>query len=169
MKFISSDTNVWVDFATIGQLELPFKLPYVYLMDEEAISDELLQPKGLCESLKKLGLQAVELTEDEFFLAEELTEKYHKLSKYDCIALAIAKCRKIILMTGDGALRKAAISEGTEVMGSIKVLDLLYEKGLIECYEYLTCLEGFKHHNGGKIRLPLSELQMRIDKIKCNL
>lgn len=166
MKFISSDTNVWVDFATIDCLELPFKLPYIYLMDKEAISNELLQPKGLCEKLKRLGLQPVELTDEEFFLSEELIEKYHKLSRYDCIALAIAKCRKIILLTGDGALRKAALQEGTEVMGSIKVLDLLHEDGLIDDSEYLSCLEEFKRYNGKKIRLPLPELQIRIDSIK---
>ena len=72
MEFISSDTNVWIDFATINRLDLPFKLPYTFLMDEEAISNELLQPKGLGASLIDLGLQAVELTEEEFFLAESL-------------------------------------------------------------------------------------------------
>lgn len=46
MEFISSDTNVWVDFSAIDRLALPFKLPYIYLMEEDAISNELLQPKG---------------------------------------------------------------------------------------------------------------------------
>lgn len=68
MEFISSDTNVWVDFASIDRLALPFKLPYVYLMYEEAISNELLQPEGIDENLTRLGLQAVELTEEEFYL-----------------------------------------------------------------------------------------------------
>ena len=166
MEFISSDTNVWVDFATIDRLELPFRLPYEYLMDEDAISNELLQPEGLGETLTRLGLQSVQLTEEEFFLAEELNLKYPKPSTYDCIALAIAKCRRIILLTGDRALRKVAKQEGVEVMGSIKVLDLLYEKALIDASEYLFCLEEFKRHCNGKIRLPLEALQNRIDKIK---
>lgn len=166
MEFISSDTNVWIDFATIDRLSLPFKLPYVYLMNEEAISNELLQPEGLGTSLTRLGLQAVELTEEEFFLAEELNQKYRKPSTHDCIALAIAKCRGIILLAGDGALRNAAVQEGVEVMGSLKVLDLLYDNNLIDITEYLFCLEEFKRHNSGKIRLPLSVLQERIDKFK---
>lgn len=166
MEFISSDTNVWVDFATIDRLALPFKLPYTYLMDEEAITNELLQPEGLGESLTKLGLQAVELTEEEFFLAEELNQKYRRPSTYDCIALAIAKCRGIILLTGDGALRRAAVQEGVEVMGSIKVLDLLQEQKLIEVSEYLFCLEEFKRLNGGKISLPENAIQERIDRFK---
>ena len=80
--------------------------------------------------------------------------------------MAIAKCRGIILLTGDGALRKAAIQEGVEVMGSIKVLDLLHEGKLIDEKEYLFCLEEFKRHYGGKVRLPLSALQERIDRCK---
>ena len=42
MIFISSDTNVWIDFMTIGKLELPFRLPYTYLMYYEAVENELL-------------------------------------------------------------------------------------------------------------------------------
>lgn len=42
MEFISSDTNVWIDFCTIDKLYLPFKLPYKYIMNNDAIEDELL-------------------------------------------------------------------------------------------------------------------------------
>ena len=166
MVFISSDTNMWIDFAIIDRLSLPFKLPYIYLMNEDAVSNELLQPEGLGEKLTGLGLQAVSMIEEEFYLAEKLIEKYRKPSSYDCIALAIAKCRKIVLLTGDGALRKAAIQEGVEVIGSIKVLDLLLENTLIDSSEYLYCLEEFKRHNGEKIRLPVVALQERIDKLR---
>lgn len=72
MEYISSDTNVWVDFASIDQLSLPFKLPYIYIMDENAIAEELLSPKGLSNNLLQLGLKSTELTEEEFWLAEEL-------------------------------------------------------------------------------------------------
>lgn len=52
MEYVSSDTNVWIDFCIIDRSELPFCL-------------------------------------------------------HDRIALAIAKERDIILLTGDGELRKA--------------------------------------------------------------
>lgn len=113
-----------------------------------------------------MGLQAVHLTEEEFFLAETFSQKYRKPSTYDCIALAIAKCRGIILLTGDGALRRVAIQEGVEVMGSLKVLDLLREHNLIEVSEYLFCLKEFKRLNGGKIRLPEDALQERIERFR---
>ena len=63
-------------------------------------------------------------------------------------------------------MRKAAIQEGVEVMGSIKVLDLLFEKSLIGNSEYLYCLEEFKRYNGEKIRLPSLALQERIDRLQ---
>ena len=130
MEYISSDTNVWVDFATIDRLEYPFRLPYTYLMNEDAVRDELLSPPGLGDKLLTLELQEVELTTEEFYLADEYASKYAKPSLHDCIALAIAKTRGIILLTGDGPLRKAAMAEGVQVMGTIGVLDRLVEKEL---------------------------------------
>lgn len=132
MEYISSDTNVWLDFVTINRLEIPFKLPYTYIMNDDAIEDELLSPKELRENLVGLGLQAVELTEEEFYLAEEYNQKYAKPSLYDCVALAIAKVRGITLMTGDGPLRKAAEQEQVQVMGTIGVLDQLYNGNYID-------------------------------------
>ena len=57
MEYISSDTNVWLDFVTINRLELPFKLPYIYLMNDEAVDDELLNPPSLGEDLIDRGLR----------------------------------------------------------------------------------------------------------------
>ena len=43
MQYISSDTNVWIDFVTIQKTEIPFRLPYTYIMSKDAVEDELLQ------------------------------------------------------------------------------------------------------------------------------
>lgn len=91
MEYICSDTNIRIDFAVIDRLELPFRLPYVYLMNQVAAEDELLAPPGLGQRLVELGLQKVELTEEEFYLAEEYISRYKKISLYDAVALAIAK------------------------------------------------------------------------------
>lgn len=166
MEYICSDTNVWLDFVTINKLEIPFKLPYTYIMNEDAIENELLSPKELRENLMKLGLQAVELSETEFYLAEEYNAKYTKPSLYDCVALAIAKVRGITLMTGDGPLRKAAEQEKVLVIGTIGVLDRLYEGQYIESKEYVDCLKELLKNNGQKIRLPEHELQKRVDNVE---
>lgn len=165
MEYISSDTNVWLDFVTINRLEIPFKLPYTYIMNDDAIEDELLSPKELRENLVGLGLQAVELTEEEFYLAEEYNQKYAKPSLYDCVALAIAKVRGITLMTGDGPLRKAAEQEQVQVMGTIGVLDQLYNGNYIDKEEYTYCIKALLDNNGNKVRLPNSELLKRVDSV----
>ena len=122
MKYISSDTNVWIDFVTINRIALPFRLPYTYIMNQDAIDEELLSPPDFKEQLISAGLVATELTDDEFFLAESYGTRYRKLSVHDRIALAIAKKRNITLLTGDQALRNAARSEGVPLIGTIGIL-----------------------------------------------
>lgn len=165
MEYISSDTNVWIDYMAIEKLELPFRLPFTYLMNQDAIADELLSPKGMREALLKLGLQPTELTEEEFYYALKIAETHPKLSEYDCSALSIANFRGLVLMTGDAALRKAALSEGVSVVGTIGILDKLYEDSFISLEEYRECLLLLIKVNGREVRLPIAELRNRLDKI----
>lgn len=37
MEYISSDTNVWIDFNIISRMNLPFLLPYTYIMYTESM------------------------------------------------------------------------------------------------------------------------------------
>ena len=165
MECISSDTNVWIDYMRIEKLDLPFRLPVTYLMNQDAIEDELLSPKGMKEELLRLGLQPTELTEGEFYYALKMAETHPKLSGYDCSALAIAKFRGLVLMTGDAALRKTALSEGISVIGTIGLLDTLYVHKKITSGEYRECLILLIKINGREVRLPMAELKKRLDEI----
>ena len=166
MEFISSDTNVWIDFMVIEKLYLPFRLPLTYLMNKDAVDDELLSPAGLRKQLLKFGLTPTELTEEEFFYALNIVEHHPKLSKYDCSALAIAKNRGITLLTGDAELRKVAQREGVIVMGTIGVLDKAFETKAITKEEYRNCLESLKRFNGREVRLPSAALDERLERLK---
>ncbi len=164
MTYISSDTNVWIDFAIINRLDIPFSLPYTYLMSAFAVEDELLSPAGIKERLKGFGLQATELTEAELFLTIELNNRYIRLSSYDAMALAIAKVRNIPLLSGDGALRRAAEQEGVPLMGTLRLLDEARRIGKIDQEEYIEALKSLRDNNGKQIRLPAAELDRRIEK-----
>ena len=166
MEYISSDTNVWIDFMVTEKLNIPFRLPLTYLMNQDAVEDEILSPPGLKDQLLKLGLKPTELTEKEFYYALEIAEYNPKLSKYDCSALAIAKIRKIILLTGDAGLRRVAQSEGVKVIGTIGVLDRALDNKVITEEEYKDCIKRLISLNGQKVRLPMSELQIRLNKIE---
>lgn len=166
MQFISSDTNIWIDFKSIDEVGIPFVLPYKFIMYEEAINDELIVPQGFSAELVKLGLQGVSITEEELSFAVECITKYPKLSSYDSIALAIAKKRSIKLLTGDKRLRNAAVVEKVEIMGTIGVIDELLEQGLISNEKGLEIFFKLYENKENKIRLPEKELKQRIDKLK---
>ena len=169
MEYISSDTNIWIDYMVIGKLDLPFRLPLTYLMNQDAVNDELLSPKGLKKQLLELGLVATELTEKEFFYGMEIAQRHSKLSKYDCSALAIAKKRNIVLLTGDAELRKIARNEGVIVMGTIGILDRAFEEKVITPEEYKDSLNKLKEINGREVRLPIKELQERLNGLDKKL
>ena len=162
-KFISSDTNVWIDFSTIDKLDLPFRLPYTYIMNRDAIEEELLSPLSLKQNLLQLGLKSIDIDNDEFVLAAKYGVKYKQLSVHDRIALAIAKNRNITLLTGDAHLRIAARQECVSVMGTIGVLDRLLAFKHISEREYDNCLKELLKYNGGLIRLPEDEIKKRLN------
>lgn len=164
MEYISSDTNVWIDFHCINRLGLPFLLPYKYVIYYEQIDRELVTVNK--EEIIKNGLLAIDLTIEEFFLAEEYGNKYLALSKWDRIALAIAKTRNMKLLTGDMPLRKAALKENVMVLGTIGILDELYKLRLINKEELAYCLEALIEKNGCIVRLPLVELEKRLKELR---
>jgi len=166
MELISSDTNVWVDFAVINRLNLPFLLPYTYIMYEESMDHELIYPPGIGEDLKRLGLQSVQISIEEFTLAQNYSKTYKRLSVEDRIALAVAKNRGIKLLTGDKAMRNAASIEGVKVIGTLGILDKLINENFIIEEEYAYCLSELKRLNGGNIRLPVEEIEKRMKRIK---
>lgn len=133
-------------------------------MYKEALRKEIISPPELLKNLQSRGLIGVELTIDEFIYAGRLAEKYVKLSGYDRTALAIAKFRKIPLLTGDNPLRKAASKEGVEVFGTIGLLDKLFEGGYINELEYRYCLESLLDHK--ERRLPEEEIKKRIESLE---
>ncbi len=166
MEFISSDTNVWIDFFSIEKLKLPFRLPCKYIMYEVTVEDELIKPSDLGNLLKECGLEGIDISNEEYFLAEKFNAEYKQTSIHDCIALAVAKCRSITLLTGDKHLRIAAEKEGVVVIGTIGILDRLIAGEYITVEEYRECLILLEHLNGGVVRLPKSAIRERLEKTK---
>ena len=165
-QYISSDTNVWIDFAIIDAIEIPFYLNCEYLMYRDSFESELLSPVWLKKRLLDLGIRCIEIDLAEFNLVGELSLKYRKkhLSREDCVALAIAKHRNITLMTGDKRLREAAECERVKVIGTIGVLDWAFREGHISREQIVKCLEELR--DNPTIRLPREALESRIRKYR---
>ena len=164
MELISSDTNIWIDFDAAGCLEEPFKLrdTYKYIMSVDTLRDEILSPPELGVRLVELGIEAVEITENEYILVSDYAKRYAQLSVYDRIALSIAANRKIKLLSGDKALRIAAQREGVEVHGSLWLLDILLLSDKMQESRYKDILRTMKSLNGSRIRLPDKEIEKRL-------
>lgn len=165
MAYISSDTNIWIDFLQIGRLQLPFQLSHVYCMSADTMHEELTSPCELESSLCELGLQLLEINQTELEMVMDFGALYPKLSTYDRIALAIAKCRGYILLTGDKPLRTAAIAQQVEVHGTLWVVDELLHANCITQREYIAVLQSFLDDTSGKIRLPMAEIRRRIQQM----
>lgn len=166
MQFISSDSNIWLDFFVINRLETPFLMKdiYTFLVSRDTLEDEIVTPPDLGKMLTSYGLQQTELSNEEYLLAVKLKERYTRLSSYDTFALAIAKLRGIILLSGDGALRKAAIKEEVEVHGTIWIVDRLLEEGRIPDSDYRSILQELLNHSGKDRFLPSAEIKKRLER-----
>ena len=69
-------------------------------------------------------------------------------------------------MTGDGALRKAAMREKVKTIGTIGIFDQLMAGNYITEHEYKFYLQQLLKHNGREIRLPKSEINLRLQRLK---
>lgn len=65
-------------------------------------------------------------------------------------------------MTGDNALRKAALNENVNIIGTIGVLDRLLMEEKISNTKYKECLSKLLLKNGKEIRLPTNEILKRL-------
>jgi len=160
---ISSDSNIWFDFLEISCLSHPFRLRHDYYLSDITFETEIDAESK--ELLKRSGLLVTAVSEEELMEAINLRKRYYQLHFNDAIALSIAKKRKWMLLSGDGALRKAAKIEGVECKGTIWIYDQLIEEGQINQMEYERALKKMLESVlVKKRRLPIKELKVRLEK-----
>lgn len=163
--FISSDTNIWIDFFEINHLDHPFLIEHQYYLSSAAFEDELIQSAELREALLQNGLCLTELTDEEFDLAQGFRSTYRRLSSYDAFALAIAKARSWTLLTGDNPLRRAAEREGVECHGIIWIYDELLDQRRIAVEDYCEAMQLLLTAvQENRCRLPVEELVKRLKR-----
>ena len=55
------------------------------------------------------------------------------------------------------------MQEGVPIMGTLGILDQLWDQQRISVDEQITCLQGLLNNNGGAIRLPKAEIISRLE------
>lgn len=162
MNSISSDSCVWIDFQRIDEIAVPFKFPIKYLMYVETLKQEVSVIDSLDQTLIKLGLCPIELMFEEIDLVIKYQKQYIRLSRFDCIALAIAKNRNIVLLTNDKCLREAAKEEKVECLGTLGLIKKLHDENLIDNDLYINCLTKLKRIHKER-RLPLNVIKEMLE------
>jgi hypothetical protein len=158
MRALVSDTSVLVDLERGSLLKASFRLPFQFAVPD-VLYDRELKSYGGAE-LIRLGLAVEELDGDGVARALGYRRHTPALSLPDSFALALARTRAWILLTGDGALRQLAIDEAVECHGVLWLLDEIYASAVATAQELHDGLMVISQHP--RCRLPRAEVQRRL-------
>ena len=115
----------------------------------------------------RLGLRVVEASEQGVANALRYRRQRAKLSVADCFALALAKERVWLLLTGDSELRELATAENVECHGLLWLLDVMEQAGIPgprRLHEGLTALAAHP-----RCRLPRREIAIRLERYRLTI
>jgi predicted nucleic acid-binding protein len=110
-----SDTSVLIDSERGGLLEAVFTLSHEFAVPDVLYDREMRDEWA--ERLVQLGLRVVEVSKEGVASALRYRHQRSSLSVPDTFALALAKEREWVLLTGDSELRDLAGLENVECHG----------------------------------------------------
>jgi len=156
------DANIWMNLHKSGILSKVVGAGYGLIMPD-VVLEEANHPNhqdGLYRELESLVSDEIitlkELNGDEVDLAVTLQDRYQKLTTNDSFALALAISQRIVLVTGDKHLRRAAIDENADVHGVLWLLKRMVDECILEPLQACNALEQMLAHGA---RLPKTECQ----------
>ena len=155
------DTNIIVDAFSAGILEcLNYKSFFVsYVVLKEEIIKQV--PVGYYTYLNTLNEKA-----DELLAAQKYSDLNKSISFYDALNCVLAKEREMTLVTGDQQLIKFANKNGVNCIGTIRLIELLIDKELLNADKSIDALEKLKQDP--KRRIPHKLIDLAIEKIKIS-
>lgn len=159
MHVLISDANILIDMHEGGILNEMFQLQITFKIPDALYEEELSE---YYPQLVSLGLITEELSGEGMLEVMGLNEKYRGPSFYDCLALALAKQENCPLLSGDGALRKAANREGVEVRGTIWIVEELVKSEIITTEQAQTSYESMREAGS---RLPWDDAFQRLNQL----
>lgn len=163
MQLLISDANILIDMEKGQLLELMFKLPFDFRVPDLLFFDEMEEQHA---HWLDHGLQLGTLSEESVRRVSQLTRKYPKPSRNDCMALVLAQQEKCPLLTGDRDLRQAAEREGIMVQGSIWLVEQLVTHRIISLG---AAQQSYQHMERNGRRLPWKLAYQRLDALQDEL
>lgn len=160
MQLLISDANILIDMEEGGLLDLMFSLPYQFKVPDVVLDEEL---EEMADRLRRLNVQVGELDGHWMLHAVALGDKHKKVSRYDCIGLALAKQEGCPLLTGDLALRAAASQEAVVVKGTVWLVEQLIVLGKVSVSDAEA---SFSRMRDNGRRLPWNLIDLMLDTVR---
>ena len=151
-----SDTNIWIDFRNAGLLEQLFQLP-ITLCSTDFVLSELQDLQH--ETLIANGLVVEGLDADAMGRLFSLMAAHNNSSLADVSCYLLAQDTGRPLLTGDGRLRRQAVTDGLEVFGALWLLDQLVAHAVVSPAEARRGLQAMLAQGA---RLPGAECNARM-------
>jgi hypothetical protein len=154
-----------IDLERGGFVEAIFSLPYQFAVPDVLYYGELEGEWGT--RLVGLGLRIEETSSTGVAQALRYRSARQMLSLPDSFALALAKERAWLLLTGDGQLRELAAAENVECHGVLWLLDRMEElgaPGVQHLHDGLAALAGHP-----RCRLPGKEISLRLERYRKSM
>ncbi len=160
MKLLVSDANIFIDMAVAGIIRLMFQLQAEIAVPDILYEEELRHHHP---DLPGYGLRILHIQEAYMQEAYRMGGEYHAAGHNDLLALSLAKQESCPLLSGDAALRKAAVCENIEVKGTLWLMAELLDNGLITV-EWAEEAYAVMKREGR--RLPWGEVKKQLLKYK---
>lgn len=127
MRLLISDANVLIDFEAGGVTAALFDLGAGLAVPDVLFEEEL---KASHAALIEHGLRVLALSSESVSHALQLALRHRRPRRNDLLALALAVQERCPLVTGDRALRSAAVAEGVEVHGTLWLMTEVRLRGV---------------------------------------
>jgi len=157
-----SDTSVLIDLERGGLLEAVFALPHEFAVPDVLYDREMQGEWG--EALVGLGFGLKRCRKKGVANALRYRQQRTSRSVPDSFALALAKERKWLLLTGDGQLRELAGGENVECHGVLWLLDMMEDAGTPGVQFLYDGLFALAAHP--RCHLPRREITTRLERYR---
>lgn len=161
MRLLISDANILIDLEEAQLTTSLFQLPFRVMAPDLLFFDELAEQHG---KLLSMGLELGELQATAIEESVTLAARYPRPSRYDFLALALAKQESCPLVTGDRYLREAAVLEKVPVVGTLWLVELMIWHELIGIDQ---AREAYEQMRISGRRLPWQEAEHRLRSIEA--
>ncbi|NBC12019.1 MAG: DUF3368 domain-containing protein [Gammaproteobacteria bacterium] len=160
MQLLISDANILIDMQVSGMLASMFQLTYRFAVPDILFAEELAQhhPELPASGLNVLPLAAAAIAD-----AVSLLDKYRGtgVSRNDIFAIAPARQEACPLLTGDKNLRMVAATEGTEVHGTLWLVEQMVLNRIAAPADAQAAYEAMRDEGR---RLPWGKVERQLSK-----